>query len=216
MTTHGPLKLDTFVDATFQENTFLLWTDDAPDAWVIDPGFPPTPERLVAALDERKLELRAIVLTHAHVDHIAGVKPLRAALPDAALWCPEGEQHMLEDPMANLSAQMGLPVTAAPADRLISPGETLTLGSLDFQVLDVSGHSPGGRAYYCPAAGVVFMGDALFAGGIGRTDFPGSAHETLLANIRAHLYTLPGDTTGYAGHGPATTIQHEMNTNPFL
>ncbi|HQL53327.1 MAG TPA: MBL fold metallo-hydrolase, partial [Phycisphaerae bacterium] len=90
------------------------------------------------------------------------------------------------------------------------------LGALTWQVLDVAGHSPGGLAFYCAAAGVVVTGDALFAGSIGRYDFPGSSGARLLANIRQHLLTLPPETVVYAGHGPATTIGDELETNPFL
>ena len=80
----------------------------------------------------------------------------------------------------------------------------------------MAGHSPGGLAYYCASAGVVFTGDALFAGGIGRYDFPGSSGKRLLANIRRHLLTLPDETVVYSGHGPATTIADERDTNPYL
>jgi glyoxylase-like metal-dependent hydrolase (beta-lactamase superfamily II) len=127
---------------------------------------------------------------------------------------PRDEQHMLTDPHANLSSLFGLNLVLPPADRLVSPDETLELGRLTFQALRVAGHSPGGLAYFCAAAGVVFTGDALFAGDIGRTDFPGSSGKTLLDNIRKNLFSLPDDTVVYSGHGPATTIAHERATNP--
>jgi glyoxylase-like metal-dependent hydrolase (beta-lactamase superfamily II) len=98
----------------------------------------------------------------------------------------------------------------------VSPGDTLSLADLQWQVLDVSGHSPGGVAYYCRAAGVVFAGDALFAGSIGRYDFPGSSRERLLKNIQEHLLTLPDKTVLYSGHGPTSTIGHEREHNWVL
>ena len=216
MKTHGVLRIDGFVEPTFQENGYLLWTDHGPEAWIIDPGFDPHAERMLAAIQQRKLTPVAILATHAHPDHIAGIPKLLAAYPDLAVIVPQAEQHMLADPRANLSAAMGLNVVVPAATRTVVPGDTLTLGPLTWKTLDVSGHSPGGAAYYCPAADVVFTGDALFAGSIGRTDFPGSSMDRLLANIREHLFALPEETAVYSGHGPPTTIGEERETNPGI
>jgi hydroxyacylglutathione hydrolase len=216
MKTHGPLSLETFVEPMFQENAYLLWSNDGPDAWIVDPGFPPQPAQIAAAIRQRELTARAIVLTHCHVDHVAGVASLREEFPGVSVYAPQGEEHMLGDARANLSAQIGMQIVAPAADKLIAPGDPLTLGPLTWQALDVCGHSPGGRAYHCAAAGVVFTGDALFAGSIGRTDFPGSSMERLLDNIRQNLLTLPGETVVYSGHGPPTTVAAERDATPFL
>lgn len=216
MNTHGPLNIDVFIEPMFQENGLLLWPADGTDGWIVDPGFSPQADELAAAVGKRQLKLAAILLTHCHVDHLAGTPVLRAKLPDAPLWAPRDEAHMLADATENLSASIGTPVTAPSAERLLAPGDTLELGELRWQVLDVGGHSPGGLAFHCPAAGVVLAGDALFAGSIGRCDFPGSSGERLLNNIRANLLSLPEDTVVYSGHGPTTTIGRERDTNPFL
>jgi hydroxyacylglutathione hydrolase len=216
MNTHGPLNAEVFVEAMFQENGLLLWPVAARECWIVDPGFAPQADELAAAVARRELTPQAIVLTHCHPDHVAGVEVIRAKRPDVPLWAPRDEAHMLDDPHANLSAQMGMSVVAPPADRLLAPGETLQLGELSWQVLDVSGHSPGGLAYYCRAAAVVLTGDALFAGSIGRYDFPGSSGDRLLKNIHEHLLTLPPETVVYSGHGPTTTIGRERRYNPFL
>ena len=216
MNTHGPLNIDIFVEPMFQENCLLLWTDGGPAAWIIDPGLPPQHSQILAAIEERGLTAEAILITHVHADHIAGVNPLCEQLPDVQLLAPRGEEGMLSDPVANLSRPFGFDVITPPASRLLEPGDELTLGTLAWQVLDVAGHSPAGLALYCQQAGVVIVGDALFAGGIGRTDFPGSSGPLLLENIRQNLLSLPDETVVYSGHGPTTTIIAERVSNPFL
>lgn len=216
MITHGPLRIDVFVEPMFQESAYLLRTTDGPEAWIIDPGLPPQEKSIHAAIQRHGLRPQAIVLTHCHADHIAGAGGLCEAFPELKIWVPRAEQHMLTDPVANLSAPFGFEVVTPPAERLLAPGDELTLGSLTWYALDVAGHSPGGLAFYCPEVAVVFTGDTLFAGGIGRYDFPGSSGPRLLANIRRHLLSLPPETVVYSGHGSATTIGEERDTNPFL
>jgi hydroxyacylglutathione hydrolase len=216
MPTHGRLHVEVFVEPMFQENGCLLRCEDRPECWVIDPGLPPQPDEILAAIRDRELTLTGILVTHCHPDHIAGVGPLHAAFAEAQIIAPRDERHMLNNAEANMSARFGFPVTIPEADRLVDPDDTLSLGDLEWKVLDVSGHSPGGLAYYCPEVGVVFAGDALFAGSIGRYDFPGSSRERLLKNIQERLLTLPDQTVLYSGHGPTTTIGHEREHNWVL
>lgn len=216
MPQHQLLLLDVFVEPMFQENTYLLWTASSPAAWIVDPGLPPQADSVATTLRERGLQAAAILLTHAHVDHIAGVQALRDTLGPVPLYAPPEEELYLGDPVANLSSMLGLPLTCPPADEALLPGLVLMLGPLTWQVLDVRGHSPGGRALYCPAAGVVLTGDTLFAGGIGRTDFPGCDEEALIDNIRQNLLTLPYETVVYPGHGPESTIGRERIVNRFV
>jgi glyoxylase-like metal-dependent hydrolase (beta-lactamase superfamily II) len=123
---------------------------------------------------------------------------------------------MLDDPAANLSGLFGMPVYAPAAGQLVRPGDRLMQGPLEWVVLDTAGHTPGGVSYHCPSAHLAIVGDALFAGGIGRYDLPGSDGELLLANIRRNLLTLADSTRILSGHGPQTTIGEERRTNPFL
>lgn len=206
------IQIETFVLGPLETNAYVLREGGA--CWVVDPSF--GAEELVDYLADQKLRLERILLTHAHGDHIAGVPQLKRAFPQAVLCCPAGEEHMLTSPQANLSAMMGLPIACPPADQIVQPGEVLTFASSAWKVLDMSGHSPGGAAYYCPELGVVLAGDSLFAGGgVGRTDFPGGSILRLLGNIRANLMTLPPQTRVLSGHGPETTIGEEAQYNAF-
>ncbi len=217
MDTHGKLKIETFVEPSFEENGFLLWCDDGPECWLVDPGFPPRQtEQLAAAVKEHQLTPGRILVTHAHVDHIAGIGALRALLGDVPIVCPRGEEHMLTSAEANLSTNLGLAVTVPPAEKTVAHGDTLSLGELTWKVLDVSGHSPAGVAYYCTEAEVALVGDAVFAESIGRYDFPHSSRERLLTNIRENLLSLPGQTVVYSGHGPAATIEEIKQYNQVL
>lgn len=216
MNEHGKLRVEVFVDAMFQENALLMWCAGEREAWIVDPGFPPQPQEITEALGRLGLSAKSIMLTHCHPDHIAGIKPLRESFPDIEIVAPASEERMLVDSEANLSAAMGFAIEAPPASRLVSAGGVERLGALNWKLLDVSGHSPGGLAYYCSEVGVVIGGDALFAGSIGRYDFPGSSRRRLLKNIRENLLTLPGETVLYSGHGPLTTIGEEKETNPVL
>lgn len=216
MKTYNQLNIEVFTDPVFQENGLLLWCGDGPDCWIVDPGFTPQPDDIVAEIRERQLNPVAVMLTHCHPDHIAGVTPIRLAYPRILIVAPRGEEHLLTDAEANMSLQMGAAVTAPPADRLIQPGDVETLGELEWRMLDVAGHSPAGLAFYCEAAGVVIGGDALFNGSIGRYDFPGSSRERLLKNICDQLLSLPDQTVLYSGHGPETTIGHERDHNLTL
>ena len=209
------MELHTVVSMPFAENTYLLWQAGSSDAVVIDPGFEPEP--VLEKLADEGLTVRLILNTHGHVDHIAGNADLKAAYPDAPLVIGAGDEQMLTNPMLNLSGLSGVDIRSPPADRLVREGDVIEAAGLRFEVLDIPGHSPGHVVYLVRGhPPVVFGGDVLFRGSIGRTDFPGGDLDQLLTGIRAKLWPLPDDTVVYSGHGPVTTVGHEKRTNPFL
>jgi glyoxylase-like metal-dependent hydrolase (beta-lactamase superfamily II) len=209
--TCADVQIDTLVLGPLETNCYLLRAGT--DCWVVDPAWPGV---LPGRLRRAGLAPGRILLTHAHADHTAGAAELKGAWPDCRLCCPAGDAELLQDPAGNLSALLLLPLEIPPADELLRPGQTLELGRVRWEVLDTSGHTPGGVSYYCAQAGVVLTGDALFAGGIGRTDFPGGDASRLIGNIRRRLLVLPDATKVLAGHGPASTIGVERRTNSFL
>jgi len=182
--------------------------------WIVDASFEPEP--LIDHVLHEALVPEALIFTHAHLDHIAGAFDVRRAFPGLPVLIHEAEERWLNDPELNLSTGAGIPVTAPMATRLLKDGDALTLGSSIWRVLHVPGHSPGSVALWCEGSGVVLGGDALFAGSIGRTDFPGCSFKDLERSIRTKLYTLPDETIVYPGHGPATTIGREKRSNPFV
>ena len=196
----------------YQTNCYTVQSGE--HLWVVDAGFEPEP--LLQLIDETGLTPEAIVLTHAHSDHIAGIRQVLESYPDVPIWIATEEERWLADPELNLSAYLGLGVTAPPASRLLNDGDELKLGQTTWRVLHTPGHSPGGLTFVCDEHGVAIAGDALFANSIGRTDFPGSSHEQLVESIRTKLYALPDETRVLPGHGPETTIGREKRSNPFV
>lgn len=210
------IHVHTIESDPFAENSYVVWTEGSTDAFVIDPGF--EPGEILQFLGRKQLTLAAIVCTHGHVDHIAGNRALKEANPDAPIIIGRGDAAMLTDSMLNLSGPFGFNITSPPADRLVDDGETLTVAGIELDVREIPGHSPGHVVYVVKAADpmIVLGGDVLFAGSVGRTDFPGGSFTQLASGIRAKLWPLANDTRVFPGHGPATTIGEEKRTNPFI
>jgi glyoxylase-like metal-dependent hydrolase (beta-lactamase superfamily II) len=210
-----PIPVRTVVSSPFEENTYLAWLPGRTDCVVFDPGL--EPDLIFDALRAEGLAVAAILNTHGHADHIGGNQAVKSAYPDAPLVIGAGDAVMLTDPVANLSAFFGTPIVSPPADRTVAEGDVVEVAGLRFEVFDVPGHSPGHVIFLLRGSpNVVFGGDVLFRGSIGRTDFPDGDLDQLLSGIRAKLYTLPDDTVVLSGHGPATTVGHERKTNPFV
>jgi hydroxyacylglutathione hydrolase len=209
------LQIHPLVSMPFDENTYVVWLPDRHDALVIDPGL--EPEMILDFLRDRGLTPAAILNTHGHADHIAGNAALKQAYADAPLIAGVNEARLLVDANANMSASFGMPIVSPPADRLVREGEVVEAAGIRLEVFDVPGHSPGHIVFlYRDTPNVVFGGDVLFRGSVGRSDFPGCDGRLLLEGIRTKLFTLPDDTLVYSGHGPVTTTGHEKRTNPIV
>lgn len=182
--------------------------------WLIDAGFEPGP--VIGYIGDNRLTPRAVLITHAHVDHIAGLAELRGKWPSLPILVHPAEHAALLDPMLNLSGYLGQEITAPAATGKLEEGQRLTMAGLEFRVLHTPGHSPGSVTLYQPEEGIAFVGDALFLDSVGRTDFPQSDHRTLIRSIKEKLLTLPDETRVLSGHGPQTTIGRERRHNPFL
>lgn len=209
------LQIHTIVSMPFQENTYIVWREGSSDALVIDPGL--EPDVILSFLQDRELDVAAILNTHGHGDHIAGNADVKKAYPRAPLIIGVNEAYLLGDPEANMSAFFDYPIQSPTADRLVKEGETICVAGISLEVLEVPGHSPGHVAFlYRGEPYIIFGGDILFRGSIGRYDLPYGNGPLLMQGIRDKLFTLPSDTVVYPGHGPVTTVGHERQSNPYV
>jgi len=185
----------------YQTNCFVVTAQGSTDAVVIDPG--DDAARITEVLAERGLTVAAILVTHGHIDHIGAVRDLAAAT-GAEVWMARGDADDLRG------------YGPAPYDpqHLVGGGDTVSVAGIDFRTFDVPGHTAGSVAF--ATDGVAFVGDVLFAGSIGRTDLPGGDLDTLIESIALLMRELPLETVVASGHGPATTLERELASNPFL
>lgn len=209
-----------FVLGDFQTNCLIVTVPDAPDAesrrdaWIVDMG--QDPGELLDAVEREGLRVKAMLFTHAHADHIAGVEQALRRLGAGVPRLAHAREHAaFEDPELNLSAFVADPISVSAPTGEIVPGSTLELAGTRWRVLHTPGHSPGSVTFVHDASGTAIVGDTLFAGSIGRVDFPTSDPEAMRRTL-ALLMMLPDSTRVFPGHGPSTTIGAERRSNPFL
>lgn len=212
----GQLELASILSSPFMENTYVASLSGRSDCLVIDPGL--EPERIVAYLRDKRLVPGAILNTHGHADHIGGNALLKETWPDCPLLIGRGDQPKLTDAELNLSAGYGMPVISPDADQLLDEGESFSAAGFELEVLEIPGHSCGHVVFVWQGQEpwLVFGGDVLFQGSIGRTDFPDGSFEQLEAGIHSKLFSMPTDTIVLPGHGEPTTIGQERDFNPFV
>jgi len=198
----------------FQQNCTLLWCEQTRAAALIDPGG--DTERLLTAVEERGLKLVSLLLTHGHIDHVSAAAELAAQLKIPIEGPHRADEYWLAD-LPQQSAMFGFPYTAAfTPDRWLVHGDRVTVGKQTLEVLHCPGHTPGHVVFFHAAKRVAFVGDVLFQGSIGRTDFPGGDLDTLLASIRERLWPLGDDVRFIPGHGPSSTFGAERRSNPYV
>ncbi|MGT2933388.1 MBL fold metallo-hydrolase [Streptococcus catagoni] len=210
------MKIFTIINPVASENTYLLSNDEA--SIVIDPGS--DEQKIIKKLKELGKPLVAILLTHAHFDHIMSLDAVRKAFNFPPVYVSAKEATWLYSPKDNLSGLIrhaDIPdVLAKPAEKLFATDTHYKLSGFDFTIVETPGHSIGSVSLIFPKEDLVFSGDALFRESIGRSDLPTGNHQSLLDSIKKQLFSLPDHYKVYPGHGLATTISHEKNFNPFL
>lgn len=208
------LRHQTLPVTAFQQNCSLIWCDRTMEGAIVDPGG--EVDRLRAAAKARGVTLKQILLTHAHIDHAGGTASLARAEGLPIVGPHEGDRFWI-DGLPQQSAMFGFPLaeTFEPT-RWLHDGDTVEVGEVTLQVRHCPGHTPGHVVFHDPESHTAFVGDVLFAGSIGRTDFPGGDHATLIRSIRERLWPMGDATVFVPGHGPESTFGDERRHNPFV
>lgn len=210
-------NIETFVLGDYQTNCFVV-TPGPPAAgtpcWLVDCGF--DSRAMLDFVRRHELDARALLLTHCHPDHIAGVDEALTVLGRLPIYAHRAEAEWNSDPMLNMSSMIGIPISVTAPDHLLDGGETLDLAGTSWRVVHTPGHSPGGVCFIHDASKQAIVGDTLFAGSIGRIDFPNSDPDAMRRTIQDVIMQWPDDMAVLPGHGPATTVGDERRRNPFV
>jgi glyoxylase-like metal-dependent hydrolase (beta-lactamase superfamily II) len=208
------LRYETLPVTPFQQNCSLVWCDETKEAAVIDPGG--ELDRIRAAANSRGLTIKAIWLTHAHIDHAGGTGQLAREDGLPIIGPHPGDQFWI-DGLPQQSVHFGFPQAEMfTPDRWLADGDTVSIGNCTVQVRHCPGHTPGHVVFFSKEAQRCFVGDVLFAGSIGRTDFPGGNYDTLISSITQRLWPMGDDTVFIPGHGPESTFGRERRSNPYV
>ncbi|MGV3607582.1 MAG: MBL fold metallo-hydrolase [Planctomycetaceae bacterium] len=210
------LQVSTVTSQLFAENAYIAHLEGETECVVFDPGA--DAHRILQVIDKLGLTVAAILNTHGHADHIAGNASIKHRFPKAPLIIGDGDAEKLEDAELNLSAPFGMPIQSPPADQTVKHGDQIQFAGIPLEIRETPGHSVGHVVfiYHHETTSIVFGGDVLFEGSVGRTDFPDGSSQQLLKSIREQLFTLPDNTIVLPGHGDPTTIGQEKLTNPFV
>ncbi len=209
------MKVRTFSGGDLQENGYLVVSGDGGPGIVIDPGA--SAASMADVIRDEEIELAAVVLTHAHLDHVEGIPAIREVAPESPIYLHPHDRP-LYDGVDSQARAFRLPTVGPlpPPDRELAHGETFTFGEWAMEVRHAPGHAPGHVILYSAREALAFVGDVIFQGAIGRADLMGGNYHQLMDSIRNQVLTLPDDTRLLTGHGPETTVGWERRSNPFL
>ncbi|MCL9781174.1 MBL fold metallo-hydrolase [Vibrio sp. S4M6] len=209
------LKYQVVPVTSFAQNCSIVWCDETMQGIVVDPGG--DVEVLKQTIDRLNIEIVKLVLTHGHLDHVGGTQSLAALLGHTEIIGPHQEDHFWLQSLSGQSQMFGFPHTEAfEPNEWLNDGDKVTFGNQVLDVLHTPGHTPGHVVLFSESAQLAFVGDVLFSGGIGRTDFPKGDFDTLVKSIKTKLWPLGGDVRFVPGHGPESTFGQERATNPFV
>lgn len=198
----------------YQQNCSLIWDPVSKDGALIDPGG--EPDQLLAAIEKEDVNLKAILLTHGHLDHVGATALLSSNLQIPIIG-PHPDDHFWLDDLDGQARWMGFaPVGHFTPNQWLQEGDKVTVGTCELEVLHIPGHTPGHVVFFHRASQLAWVGDVLFAGSIGRSDFPRGNHEELVSGIKQKLWPLGDDVRFIPGHGPMSTLGRERRTNPFV
>ena len=207
------MEIECFTGGSFSQNGYVAWCEATGQCVIVDPGAA-APD-MIASIEARAGEVAGILLTHAHLDHVEGLGVVRD-YTDVPTYLHAADREMFDN-LPTQAAMLGLSAPQlAPPEREIEDGGSFRFGESVFKVIHTPGHSLGHVILYAEDDGLALVGDLVFAGSVGRTDLPGGDYQALFRSIRDHVLTMPGETRLFPGHGPATTVEHERTTNPFL
>ena len=212
------MKIKQFTFNLLKENCYVAFDEDTHDCAIIDPGcyYPEEKEKLSSFLKNENLVPDKILLTHGHLDHLFGAQYLTEEFPLAKVYAHRNDQGFI-DHVAEQGRMFGIDIEqTAPISHYVAEGELISIGKTKLHVICTPGHSPGGVCYYCEEKNVLFSGDTIFLESVGRTDLYGGSDEILYNSLHSKIFTLPGDTTIYPGHGPATSVGYEKHSNPYI
>ncbi|OHE71454.1 MAG: hypothetical protein A2007_02130 [Verrucomicrobia bacterium GWC2_42_7] len=208
------MKIETYKVGLLQTNTYLLLDKEREAGFLIEAPQGIRKE-LGSLIQSRKLQLKGILITHGHWDHVGDVAYFQEE--NVTIYAHEGDLHLLKNPMIAADYMPpGMSIPPITIDHSLKDGEVLNLLDQEIHVLHTPGHTPGNVSFYIPSLNCVFVGDLLFAGSVGRTDFPGGSFSLLEKSIKEKIYTLPDETIIYPGHGPSTTVKREKHHNPYV
>lgn len=207
------MRITNLPSGALQANTYLAVDEKTNEGFIVDPGG--YNKVLTKEVRDNDVNIKYIILTHGHSDHICGVNEHKAEFPDAKIVAYKDEEAMLENPNLNQSPGFGVPYSTK-ADILVGDGDELKVGDVTLKFIHTPGHTEGGMCIYVKEAKALFSGDTLFRQSIGRTDFPGGSYKEIMDSIRKKLFLLPDDTNVFPGHMGMTSIGFEKENNPFV